>query len=77
MIISNIGKWLVFAGVGIIVLGLIIIGLSKLGIPIGKLPGDIATQKENGGVYLPIASSIVISIILTIGINFFLWLFKK
>lgn len=73
----NIGKWLVILGVGIVVVGgLICLGI-KLGIPIGKLPGDIKVQREKFTLYAPIVTSIVVSIILTIFINLFIWLFRK
>jgi hypothetical protein len=73
----NISKWLIFTGIGIIFAGVLVWGLAKLGISIGKLPGDIALKKEKFGIYFPIVSSIILSIILTIAVNFFLWLFRK
>jgi hypothetical protein len=66
----EIGKILLVIGVVLIVIG----GLAALGVklPIGRLPGDIAITGEHGGIYIPIASMIVISIILTILANLFL-----
>lgn len=73
----NIGKGLVLLGLGIVVVGgLIWLGM-KLGIPIGKLPGDIKIQREKFVLYAPIVTSIVVSIVLTIFINLLFWLFRK
>ena len=48
-------------------------GLAVLGIklPFGRLPGDIAIEGERGGIYIPIATMIIISIVLTILANLF------
>ena len=61
----------------IIILGLILVGLGLImlygpKIPwLGKLPGDITIKKENFTFYFPLASSIVISILLTIFLSLF------
>lgn len=63
--ITQIGRLLIVLGAILIVVG----GLMVLGgkIPfIGRLPGDIIIQRKNFTLYLPIATSILISIILTI-----------
>lgn len=64
-------------GKTIIILGLILVGLGLImlygpKIPwLGKLPGDITLKRENFTFYFPLASSIVISIILTILFSMF------
>lgn len=73
----EIGKILFWVGLGITIVGLLIWLGAKLGIPFGKLPGDFQWSGESYGVYFPIVSSIVISILLTIGLNVILWLFRK
>jgi hypothetical protein len=66
----ELGRILLVIGLVLVVVG----GLATLGVklPIGRLPGDIAITGEHGGVYIPIASMIVLSIILTILANLFL-----
>ncbi len=60
-----LGKMLILLGVLIIVIGLLLLVGEK--IPwIGKLPGDIAIRKKNFTFYFPLATSILISIILTL-----------
>ncbi len=73
----NISKILIFSGLCILLIGLIGLGLSKTGINLGKLPGDIYIKKEKFGAYFPIVTSIIVSIFLTIIINLFFWIFRK
>ena len=40
---------------------------------LGKLPGDIIVKKENFTLYIPITTMLVLSIVLTLLINFFKW----
>ncbi|HET8587353.1 MAG TPA: DUF2905 domain-containing protein [Candidatus Limnocylindria bacterium] len=66
----EVGKVVLVIGLVLVLLG----SLAALGVklPFGRLPGDIAITGEHGGVYIPIASMIVISIILTVLANLFL-----
>ena len=56
------GKALVLIGLGIAALGVAIM----LGVPIGRLPGDIYVRRGNFSFYFPLATSIVLSILLTL-----------
>ena len=64
------GRLLLIIGLVLVVVG----GLAALGVrlPFGRLPGDIAIEGERGGIYIPIATLVVLSIILTILANLFL-----
>ncbi|KDR96080.1 Protein of unknown function [Peptoclostridium litorale DSM 5388] len=62
------GKNLIMMGIVLIILGIIITLGAKLGI--GKLPGDILIKRGNMTFYFPVATSILLSIILTLLINF-------
>jgi len=62
-----VGKTLVLVGLAIAGLGL----LMMLGLPLGRLPGDIVVKRENYSFYFPIATSIVLSIILTLILTLF------
>ena len=66
----EVGRVLLIIGVVLVVVG----GLAVLGIrlPFGRLPGDIAIEGERGGIYIPIVTMIVVSLILTIVVNLFL-----
>lgn len=53
----------------LIILGLVIAGvglLVSLGVPIGRLPGDISIRRGNVSFYFPLATSIIASILLTL-----------
>jgi hypothetical protein len=57
-----VGKLLVYIGLGITALGLLIIW----GVPFGRLPGDFVVRRNNVSFYFPLATSIVLSILLTL-----------
>ena len=59
------GKFLIIVGIFFIVAGLLITYLPKVPF-LGKLPGDITIERENFKFYFPLATSIIISIILTL-----------
>lgn len=61
------GKILVLVGLGITALGLLVM----LGVPFGRLPGDIAVRRGNFSFYFPLATSIVLSILLTLLFSLF------
>ncbi len=65
----EIGRLVLVIGIVLVVVG----GLSVLGVrlPIGRLPGDIAITGKNGGLYVPITTMILASIVLTILWNLF------
>jgi hypothetical protein len=56
------GKLLVLIGLGIAGAGLLVM----LGVPFGRLPGDIVVRRGNFGFYFPLATSIILSILLTL-----------
>ena len=66
------GKSLIILGLIIAAIGLIFSLAGKL--PwLGRLPGDIYIKRENFSFYFPLATSILISVIL----SFILWLFRR
>lgn len=68
----NIGKLLIYAGLGLAAAGVITIAASKLGIRFFRLPGDIVWKPtENSTIYFPIVTSIVLSILLTLILSLF------
>jgi hypothetical protein len=61
------GRLLLFVGLGIAGLGL----LMMLGLPLFRLPGDFAVRRGNFSFYFPLATSIVLSILLTLLFSLF------
>jgi len=66
-------KWLMFAGVVLLAIGLVLHFAPWLLSWFGKLPGDIRIETRHSKVFMPITSMIVISVVLSVIIN----LFKK
>ena len=66
---QNTGKYIIFIGIGVIVIGILIYFLHDRFHWIGRLPGDIRIEKESFRFYFPIVTMIVISLVLTIIIN--------
>ncbi|MEO6578262.1 MAG: DUF2905 domain-containing protein [Candidatus Limnocylindria bacterium] len=64
----ELGRIVLIIGIVLVVVG----GLAALGVrvPFGRLPGDIAIEGDRGGLYFPIVTMIVISVILTLLVNF-------
>ena len=56
------GKLLVVAGLIVAGIGMLVM----LGVPIGRLPGDITVRRGNSTFYFPLATSIIASILLTL-----------
>jgi uncharacterized membrane-anchored protein YitT (DUF2179 family) len=73
---DSIGKSLILFGVVIVVIGIVMLLAGR--IPgIGRLPGDIFWQKGNVSIYIPIVTSIVISVVLTDLLNVIARLFWR
>jgi len=64
------GKVLIFLGIFMIIVGLFLFFIPKIPF-IGRLPGDIIIKKDNFTFYFPLATSILLSIILTILFSIF------
>ena len=62
------GRTLMIIGTVIFVLGAVVWFVSKAGIPLGRLPGDLSWGR-NVKVYVPLATMLIVSVILTIVLN--------
>jgi hypothetical protein len=61
---QQFGKWLVLIGALIIVVGVLVMLLGRIGL--FRLPGDFTFGGRNWRVYIPLASSIILSLLLTL-----------
>lgn len=68
---NDLSRVLVTLGIILVVVGLLVPYLGKLGL--GRLPGDIAVEKENVRFYFPLTTSIIISLVVTL----LIWLFRR
>ncbi len=64
-------RWLIILGVVLILAGLLWPWLTKLGL--GRLPGDILIERDHFRLYIPVATSILISVLLSL----ILWLINR
>lgn len=63
------GRFLIIAGTVMIVLGVLFVVADKF--PLGRLPGDFQIGTGRFRIYIPIATSVLLSIVLTLILNFF------
>jgi hypothetical protein len=63
---TDFGKLLIVLGGILLVAGVVIVLLGRTNLPIGRLPGDIVYRGKNTTFYFPLATSIVLSVLLTL-----------
>ncbi len=63
---SDFGKILVLLGIGLVVAGVVVILVDRTGLPFGRLPGDIFYRGKNTTVYFPLATSVLLSVVLSL-----------
>ena len=69
---SETAKFIIIIGLLLVTVGIMVLFFEKLGIRLGSLPGDIKLKHGNFRLYLPIATSILLSIVLTVLLNLIL-----
>ncbi len=62
----EMGRLLIFLGIALAVIGGLVMLLGRTGLPLGRLPGDVVYQGKHATFYFPLASSILISVVLSI-----------
>jgi Protein of unknown function (DUF2905) len=62
----ELGRLLVMLGIALVVIGGIVMLLGRTGLPLGRLPGDVLYRGKNTTFYFPLASSILLSVVLSI-----------
>ncbi|HZR31037.1 MAG TPA: DUF2905 domain-containing protein [Terriglobales bacterium] len=63
---ADIGKLLVFFGALVLLFGVILVVAGRTHIPIGRLPGDIVWRGKHTIFYFPLATSIILSVVLSL-----------
>jgi len=64
--VTEFGKLLVLLGGSIVIVGLALVLLGRTDLPLGRLPGDMVYRGKNTTFYFPLATSIVVSVVLSI-----------
>ena len=63
---TDLGNLLVTVGGLLVAVGVVVMFLGKANLPLGKLPGDITYRGKNPVFYFPLATSILLSVVLTV-----------
>ena len=66
----DLGKLLLFFGLILVVTGLVLVLFGRMNIPLGRLPGDIVYRGKNTTFYFPLATSILLSVVLSVVLYF-------
>jgi hypothetical protein len=64
--VTDLGKLLVGLGALVIVVGLVLMLLGRTNLPLGRLPGDILHRGKNTTFYFPLATSVLLSVLLSL-----------
>ena len=67
---TELGKLLIWLGAVIAAAGILLVLLGRTGLPLGRLPGDITYRGKHTTVYFPLATSILLSVVLTVVLYF-------
>lgn len=70
---AETGKYIIAAGVLVVVIGLLVYFFHDKLQWIGRLPGDISIEKENFKFYFPITTMILLSLVLSL----LIWLWRR
>ncbi len=70
---AGLGKLLLMLGGVIIVIGAVLMLAGRFNLPLGRLPGDITYRGKNTVIYFPLATSIIVSIVLSL----IMWLINR
>ena len=62
----EVGRIIVILGISLIVIGGVVMLLGRAGLPLGRLPGDIIYKGKSTTFYFPLATSILLSIVLSV-----------
>lgn len=72
---GSLGRGLMYLGVGLVVVGGVVVLLGRV-VNLGNWPGDFVFEGENTRIYIPVATMIVLSVVLTLLVNLALRLFR-
>jgi Protein of unknown function (DUF2905) len=63
---SELGKILVGVGLVIALAGVVLMVAGRVGLPLGRLPGDMAYKGKHVSFYFPLGTSILISVVISV-----------
>jgi len=63
---TDFGKLLIFLGAALLLVGILLVALGRTHLPLGRLPGDIVYRGRNTTFYFPLATCLLLSVLLSI-----------
>jgi DUF2905 family protein len=63
---ADFGKLLIYFGLALVVAGLLLTLFGRMNLPLGKLPGDIVYRGKHTTFYFPLATSVLLSVVLSL-----------
>jgi ribose/xylose/arabinose/galactoside ABC-type transport system permease subunit len=69
----DLGRTLIFLGLLLVVVGGVVLGLNRMHLPLGRLPGDFSWRGRGWSFSFPLATSILVSVVL----SFLLWVIGR
>lgn len=75
--LSSLGRTLVLIGIGVALVGGLLWALGRTGLPVGRLPGDFRFEVGGASCFVPLATSILLSLGLTLLLNLVVRLLNK
>ncbi len=63
---TDLAKLLILLGAALLLAGILLLLIGRLHLPLGRLPGDILYRGKNTTFYFPLATSILLSVLLTL-----------
>ncbi|MCJ7568524.1 MAG: DUF2905 domain-containing protein [Anaerolineales bacterium] len=72
MDLSSIARWVILTGAVIIIIGIGLWLAGRFDLPLGRLPGDIHIERGGFSCFIPLATSILLSLLLTLALNILL-----
>jgi len=76
MDLTQLGRLVMFAGLVVVAVGAVLWLTGKVGLPLGRLPGDVNLHGERWSFYLPITTCILLSVLLTVVVNLVIRMFR-
>jgi hypothetical protein len=72
MDLSTVARWVILTGFVIIIIGIGLWLAGRFELPLGRLPGDIHIERNGFSCFIPLATSIILSLLLTLALNILL-----
>lgn len=66
LLMTDLGKLLILFGAVLLLVGIVALLLGRTNLPLGRLPGDFLYRGKNTTVYFPLATSLLLSLVLTL-----------